>query len=533
MRNILFTLLIFNFFIQGEKKLYSQDKWDFRNETIYLLITDRFVDGDKSNNNIYGDEYKPGNLRYYQGGDFKGLIENLDYIKDMGFSAIWITPPVMQPPGRYMNSSGSYDASGYHGYWAWDFSKIDPHLESKGATYKDLIEKAHLKGIKIIQDIVANHAHGGDTHISVSWHDKRGKVYGLGRTYDYFDDKENWFNHKGPVIADLLDFNDENPAVLDWFSEIYKKYQDMGVDAFRLDTVVWMRDGFWRDFTERLHKNKKDFFIFGEVWTNNDFDLLSKYTKLSEGDMMNSAMSVLDMPLSSMGTWGRMEEVFKGGDYRKADEIFLNDNKYKDATYLVTFLDNHDKPRFNGNSKEGSPAELNNYFDALNFYFTVRGIPCIYYGTEIGMSGGNDPDNRKYLGLQGIKEAKKNPIYWHIKKLNALRRSNIALQKGVQELIYSSKDQYVFKRKYGEEEVFVLLNKSDKESSVLLDLKAGNYRDIYSGQFIGSGGKKSININAHGIVVITAGAINGKPWDIKIPNRNQNSMPDISINKNH
>ena len=135
---------------------------DFRNETIYFLMTDRFADGDPFNNNIYGDEYKPGNLRYYQGGDFKGLIDNLDYIKDMGFTAIWITPPVMQPEGRYVNSGENYDATGYHGYWAYDFSVIDPHLESPGATYRDLINAAHSKGIKVIQDIVLNHGHGGD-----------------------------------------------------------------------------------------------------------------------------------------------------------------------------------------------------------------------------------------------------------------------------------------------------------------------------------------------------------------------------------
>ncbi|HCC46710.1 MAG TPA: hypothetical protein DEQ38_01105, partial [Elusimicrobia bacterium] len=134
---------------------------DFRDETIYLAVTDRFADGYAANNNIYGDEYVPGNLRYYQGGDFRGLMDNLDHIKDMGFTAVWITPPVMQPPGRYVNGSQTYDAAGYHGYWAWDFSKIDPHLESPGASYADLIKAAHAKGLKIIQDVVLNHGHGG------------------------------------------------------------------------------------------------------------------------------------------------------------------------------------------------------------------------------------------------------------------------------------------------------------------------------------------------------------------------------------
>ncbi|MCX7905185.1 MAG: alpha-amylase family glycosyl hydrolase, partial [Elusimicrobiales bacterium] len=154
--NLIIILLCFFVFLDGG---------DFRDESIYFIVTDRFIDGDPSNNNIWGDEYIPGNLRYYQGGDFKGLIENLDYIKDMGFTAIWITPPVMQPPGRYINSSKTYDAAGYHGYWAWDLSIVDLHLESPGYTYKDLIEKAHKMGLKIIQDVVINHAHGGDVSI--------------------------------------------------------------------------------------------------------------------------------------------------------------------------------------------------------------------------------------------------------------------------------------------------------------------------------------------------------------------------------
>ena len=175
---------------------------DFRDETIYFVVTDRYADGDPSNNDIYGDEYRPGDLKYYQGGDFRGLMDNLDHIKDLGFSAVWITPPVMQPPGRYVNSSQTYDAAGYHGYWAWDFSKIDPHLESKGAAYADLIKAVHSKGLKLIQDIVANHGHGGDTHPSVKWHAERGKIRGSAANTFYADDK-GWFN-KGPVLADLL-----------------------------------------------------------------------------------------------------------------------------------------------------------------------------------------------------------------------------------------------------------------------------------------------------------------------------------------
>jgi len=493
----------------------AADRWDFRNETIYFVMTDRFVDGDASNNNIYGDEYQPGNLKYYQGGDFRGLMQNLDHIKDMGFTAVWITPPGMQPPGRYQNLDGSYDATGYHGYWGWDFSKIDPHLESGGATYADLIKAVHAKGMKLIQDVVPNHGHGGYVNPSVKWYSQKGQVFGQGKMYDYDNDKQSWFTRSGPVIADLLDFNDGNPETVKWLVEIYKGYQNMGVDAFRIDTVAWMRPEFWKTFTAELHRNKKDFFLFGEAWTNGDIDWLASFTNLAPGDPMNSAMSVLDMPGSSMGTWGQFETIFKGGDYAQADKVLMQDVKYKDATYLVTFLDNHDKPRFNGPGWDGSAATTEQYFDALNFYFTARGIPCIYYGTEVQMAGGNDPDNRKLLGPAGIKNAKTNPVYLHLRKLNAVRRASPALQKGAQKRLAAAKDQYAFRRDYNGETVFVFLNKGYNGAAMGAELPAGTYTDIYSGETFAAGGKKfSVNVPAHGLRALTKGAIKGRPWEL-------------------
>lgn len=498
MLKIYFFLLLFSL------NNFAQDKWDFRDETIYFLMTDRFVDGYPDNNNIYFDEYLPGNLRYYQGGDFKGLIDNLEHIKDMGFSAIWITPPVMQPPGRYQNFDKSYDAAGYHGYWAWDFSKIDPHLESPGATYADLIKAVHEKGMKIIQDVVTNHAHGGHVNPSVKWYKDKGKVYGLGKVFDYDNDKENWFNKTGSVIADLLDFNEDNPQTLKWLIEIYKNYQNMGVDAFRVDTVIWMKDSFWKKFTTEMHANKKDFFIFGEVWTNSDYDLLAKYTNLTHGELMNNGMSVLDMPGSAMGGWGLFEKVFKGGDYSQIDEVLKNDKKYKDPTYLVTFLDNHDKPRFNGLQFDGSPASVSQYEDALNYYFTARGIPCIYYGTEIMMSGGNDPDNRKMLGIEGIKASKNNPIYIKLKRLNALRRSSVALRKGKQKKLFSDRDFYAFSRKWKKEEVFVYLNKSDTARRLPVLPPWGKYKDLYDGLEVNfsPNSRNDLEVPAHSLRVL-------------------------------
>ena len=501
----------------AEAKTLAIAGGDFREESIYFVMTDRFVDGDKTNNDLFGDEFRPGDLKFNQGGDFKGLINNLDHITAMGFTALWITPPVMQPPGRYFNDSRSYEASGYHGYWAWDFSKIDPHLESPGASYDDLIRECHKRGLKVVQDIVCNHGHGSAIDPSVRWASERGVVKGVGLSFNVDDDTQNWFTHGQPQIADLMDFNDSNPKVLEWMAKIYEQYQDRGVDAFRIDTVAWMKHEFWTGFTDRMHAHKPGFFMFGEAWTNSEYEWLAAYTKLGTGtgSPMNKGMSVLDMPGSAMNTWGQLEATFKGGDYGHVDSVLAHDGAYSDATYLVTFLDNHDKPRFNGTGGgDGRDATTEQYLDGLNWYFTARGIPSVYYGTETRMAGGNDPDNRRVLGPEGIKAAKGDPVYRQLTRLNAMRKAFKPLQKGGQRKLVSSPDTYGFRRDFGVETALVFLNKGQGSSRLTAQgVPDGNYRDLTSGASVTiAGARVEVDVPAHGVRVLALGNVKGTPW---------------------
>ncbi|MBQ2295414.1 MAG: PKD domain-containing protein, partial [Spirochaetales bacterium] len=212
---------------------------DFREENIYFMMTDRFCDGDKTNNNIWGDEYLPGGegqmydfnesktgiLSYYHGGDFKGIINNLDYLVEMGFTAIWITPSVKQAEGRFYY--GDYEASGFHGYWGYDFDQIDPHLHSSGKNsdgwddYRAFVAACHEKGIRVMQDVVINHGNQSVSDPKTKWHAEDGKVIMDGETWiwqtkDKYYDPSNLANgfyaYKDAWgCAGLIDFNDKSP----------------------------------------------------------------------------------------------------------------------------------------------------------------------------------------------------------------------------------------------------------------------------------------------------------------------------------
>ncbi|MBM3260449.1 MAG: alpha-glucosidase C-terminal domain-containing protein [Candidatus Sericytochromatia bacterium] len=492
---------------QAAKRSDLNARKDFRAESIYFVITDRFVDGDTRNNKLHGDEYAPGDLFLNQGGDFKGLMANLDHIQKMGFTAIWITPPVLQPPGAYFAKNANYRASGYHGYWAWDFSKVDPHLESPGATYDDLIRACHARGLKIIQDVVCNHGHGVEVGAATRWKDKSGYIAGNGEELDFHDDRRNFFHHDGQGLYDLMDFRDDSPEVLDWLSRVYEKWQDRGIDAFRIDTVGWMKPTFWAGFTDRMHRHRSNFFMFGEAWTNSDFAWLASFTRLpgTQGSPMQSGMSMLDMPGSGMGGWGRMENVFKGGDYQGADEVLRHDSLYRDPTWLVTFLDNHDKPRFNGNGDEGSrQATVVQAKDALNWYFTARGIPCVYYGTEVLLQGGSEPDNRRMLGQSGIRASRSHTMALHLAFLNKIRASSAALQGGTQHRVQAGRDHYVFRRHLSDEDALVLLNKGDQPLTLVVPAREGKWFDLVTGEDrVTERGTLTVTVPAHDVRIVS------------------------------
>lgn len=376
-------------------------------DMIYFLMTDRFYDGDE--NNDYG--VVKGELSQYNGGDFQGVIDKLDYIKNLGFTAIWISPVVKN------------DQGGYHGYWATDFYKTNENFGTMDKL-KELVNKAHAKGIKVLFDIVLNHT-------------------GPGHPFVDNPDYPNWF-HEHKDITDynnkeqlengwldgLPDFNTENPDVRKYLIDMAKWWiTQTGIDGYRIDTVRHIPKDFWVEFSNEIKKSFPDFYTVGEVFDNNPSVV---------GDYQNTGLSgLLDFP-----TYNIAKDVFRGDIPASslADIIKQEGTTYKNRSLMGTFIDNHDVTRFVNKLYSSKNEKLES---ALTFEMTYTGIPIMYYGTEIGMDGGVDPDNRRMMDF-GVK----SPVTAYVKKLTALRKANPALYNGNIDILSASDTFLSYARAY-------------------------------------------------------------------------------------
>ena len=523
------------------------------------MMTDRFADGDKTNNNIWGDEYLPkgesqmydysedktGILTYYHGGDFKGIIDNLDYLVEMGFTAIWITPSVKQPEGRYFyDGSGggdAYQASAFHGYWGYDFDKIDPHLHSSGkdsdgwADFTAFVDACHAKGIRVMQDIVINHGNHTAATVPTKWANNKvqtildGKEWAWATLDPYHEpvgagqtpSKNGFYAYYGfGQCADLIDFGHLGENGKDsrhHLINVYKKFIDAGVDAFRIDTMAYIPNEFAGEFADAMYnyaKSKKDndhFYMIGEAWCGR-YDAVARHS-LDKTDSLH----MLDMHLSCLDYPGQMSSVFRGDSYARFEDVIAGDAGWgtdaEEHTKTAMFVDNHDCFRNNGIFTETQ------YKNALNYIYLFRGVPVVYYGTEAmySWSGAHASTNkddivsRWMLGDKGISYVKQNKptMYKHLKALNTIRSASPCIQKGVQKNIVMAGDQAVFTRTYEGKVAYVAISKGAAFSQTFSDVKSGSYT-LYSSASDGNytatdvtvSGSYSVNVPANGFAFI-------------------------------
>jgi glycosidase len=493
---------------------------------IYFVMTDRFVNGDTSNDHRHqGGAHPTWNIPVpgapkgqsanigYLGGDFKGVLDNAGYIKGMGFGAVWITPIVDNPDQAFTGGDPVYWGSkftdrgktGYHGYWGINFYKVDEHLPSKGLDYRQFTAGMHADGLKVVQDIVLNHGSPAFT-MPVKQpqfgqiFDKNGKLIADEQNLPPYqlDPVRNplqRFYHAYDDLVQLSNNDDQSPMVLNYMVGAYEQWIDEGSDAFRIDTISHMSTTFWKQFSARIRAKHPGFFMYGEAFDYSP-DNIGKYTW-----PQNGGISVLDFPLR-----GRIADVFEHphSDYAQIlDRLYLTNGPYQNPYELVTFYDNHDMARLN--------ASDNGFIDADNFLFTARGIPAIYYGSEIGFERGKaeHEGNRNYFGQQRIDNAPKSPIYQHLKRIATLREHTPALQRGLMLPIRFAGQQASFYRVYQKGDThqiaLVLLNKGDHPAAFKVSdkLQAGTWKPAFGGDTVTvpEGGALDATVAPHDVQV--------------------------------
>ncbi|NOS68304.1 MAG: hypothetical protein HOP33_00015 [Verrucomicrobia bacterium] len=456
----------------------SNEFWQAQN--IYQIITDRYFDGDAANNNAEGN-YSPSGTTSVHGGDFKGIEQKLDYIKALGVTAIWISPIVR-------NASGQF-----HGYAGRDFYQVAPHWGSL-ADLQHMIQTAHARGILVINDIIVNH--GGDLVYSTDAGYSAFKAPPDGYNLRYRNATQyaapfntnalnpnltNLFHNNGAIpdynteqhyelgeLSGLDDFRTESPYVRSNMAAIYNYWIAQGFDGFRIDTAKHVEMGFWQEWCPNVHtyaatNGKPNFFMFGECYDGSDAKCGS-YTGTQGGGAFKMD-SVVDYPL-----YFKINSVFasaSGNTKQIEDRYAALAANYDPAAQnrLVTFLDNHDQPRFL--SIGGATADRLNV--ALVFHYTGRGVPCLYYGTEQAFNGATDPNDREDMFDGQFEQGPSlgdnfnmtHPQFQLVAKLNNFRRLYPALQTGLHVNKWSNSagpGLFAYARRLGTQEVFVVFN---------------------------------------------------------------------------
>ncbi len=447
--------------------LYTRDI-EFRQETLYFIVVDRFRDGDPRNNEGPNpDLYDPDHQDWwkYWGGDLQGVIDKLDYLKEMGVTSVWLTPLFEQVERLVFDKYAAI-----HGYWTKDFKRINPRyiapednpsLFQTGETVFDrLIAELHKRGMKIIVDIVCNHSSPDAGGV-------KGRLFDDGNLIaDFNDDVNHWYHHYGGVtdwedewqvqnceLAGLATFNENNTSYRNYIKAAIKLWLDRGVDALRVDTIKHMPIWFWQEFNADIQTHKPDVFIFGE-WIYSSAD-----DARSVDFANNSGMTILDFGLCIAIRQG----LALGEGFEVIQDTFNKDHHYDSATELVTFIDNHDMHRFQTLNSDPELLRL-----AVVLLMTVRGIPCLFYGTEQYLHedtdgdenpyGNNDPYNRPMMEQWETD----TPIYRAMRVLSGLRRLNPAVSLGGHWQKYVSSETYAYMRRYRDSRCMVILNCSNE-----------------------------------------------------------------------
>ena len=519
------------------------DQVGLAKDLIYFVFPDRYLNGDTSNDKFPG--YDPSDTAFFHGGDLKGLTgtcsagdNGLARIKKLGFTAVWVTPLVVQQkPTPY--------GAGYHGYWGVDFLDVDPHLGTK-ADLLALSQCAQKLGLKLILDVVTNHT--GDvikyrdkdaylpadmvTQKSPAWLNDLSNYHNVG------DMNSCWGEGSCMQLGDFYGLDDiatEKPVVYNGWAEVYGKWiKDYSLSGFRVDTARHVDDNFFKNWSPQINAAAQsigidNFTIFGEVWDVNPINLMNYIRR-------NKIQTVLDFPFQ------RSAAEFASGysDATTIENLFSYDDMYTTATSsaanMVTFLGNHDMGRAGKliESKRINPASelLPRTLLGHSLMYLTRGIPSVYYGDEVGMTGtGSGSDqlarqdmfstkvnfwkSEKRIGSLPIGTGNsfdvtdKHPIATHLKALANLREANPGLANSSMQVRYAKDYLFVISKKDSIEnrEYVVAFNNSNKaiNATVGTATSKGGWKVIMGKSAVKAVGEKvTISVPALSTIVLKA-----------------------------
>ena len=429
-------------------------------DVIYLIMPDRFVNGDPSNDNPpgLGRPADRANPRAIHGGDLRGIRDRLPYLKDLGVTGIWMTP-------IYRNTLPGSDA--YHGYHTVDFYAVEPRLGTMDEL-RALVDEAHRLGLKVVQDQVANHS--GPRHPWVAdpptptwWHgaDRTPKLrnnFDIAALADpYARPKRREPPLDGWFAGNLPDFNQDDPLVSDYVIQNALWWIGMtGLDAIRQDTYPYADRPFWEKWQTAIDKQYASLVVTGEI-TARTPGVLSFFEGGARRRGVDTRLkSMLDFPLENA-----VRAVFaQGQPMTQLTEILAQDSLYQRPELLVVFPGNHDQTRFL-NLAKGDIAKL---LMATAFVLTTNRTVHLYYGDEIAMQGGNDPDNRRDFPIEAFttRTGDAATVFDRTRALLRFRAAHSALRRGSLTQLLVNQDQYAFLRSSTEEHVLVVLNRTGK-----------------------------------------------------------------------
>lgn len=499
-----------NVTVTERKKSAGDFDWD--EAVIYFAVTDRFFDGDAENNNAYGvGDYNIGEKggSSYHGGDFAGLNQKLDYLKDLGVNTIWITPIVENITEDQHDNKTDTATYGYHGYWASDFTKLNKHLGTE-QQFKALLDAAHSKGMKIMVDVVLNHAgYGTEKYFNSILTDADGNSISMIR------DSNNTISgdDKYDSLSDLPDFVTENKAVTDqlvtWQTEWMSKYS---IDYYRVDTVKHVETTTWEAFKNSLTKVNPDFKMIGEYsgagYANN------------AGELGTGSMdALLDFDFNDFA------QKFVTGDISGVESSLQKRNgAINNTATMGSFLSSHDEDTLQyklvNESKISEEEAYNLMKVAATLQITAKGQPVLYYGEEIGQGGANNwplQTNRRDFDWTELEKQKadSNSIYNHYKTMLAIRNAytDVFARGNRSTVAVSDADGYeVISRSYGNNTLYVGMNVKEAEKEVVIPVaeSAGTVlKNLYDGKTYTVSADQNVSVTIPaakdgGTIVLTA-----------------------------